>query len=295
MTCTAQTGRSPPLCRPLLLDPGLVLVHCNARLQPQRQEGTKKGQHFPLTDQAAFFVSPPPSPSRLESAAPRRYPSIVRRACCCCCCPLLHPSPTACITPPLQRSMSHRTSGPSTTTHLGIGQQEFNPSPASTRPHHYPLLRHAGTDEQEHRVCLSVPSTPHPPPSLTPLRPWWQLSQGLRFWRHRRSRAWNRTGALPACVCSPTGASQLFLHLTLRVCAGLPTRSSLACLVPPFSRPGPGLAPCCPSLFSILDNRRPDRRRGLTPSPTQTSATILDWPVAALPCLFSLGPLARLA
>lgn len=264
-----------------------------------RKAPNKGSSTFPLTSLVAFFVSPPPSPvqaglSRLPLAATPPLFTRLAAARCCTHRPPPAPPPPPLPAPPLQRSMSRRTSGPSTTTHLGIGQQEFNPSPASTRPHHYPLLRHAGTDEQEHRVCLSVPSPPPPPrrrhsvvvaattrpPSVLAPSPLSCVEPDRR----------------PACVCSPTGASQLFLHLALRVCAGLPTQSCLACLVPPFSRPRPGLAPCCPSLFSILDNRRPDRRRGLTPSPTQTSATtILDWPVAALPCLFSLGPLARSA
>lgn len=137
-----------------------------------------------------------------ESAAPRRYPSIVHRACCC---PLLHPPPTACTTStPAARS-------PTATLHVSSNQWTVDHHTSRHRPTRIqsqssintpaslptaPACRHRRTRASSLFVC----PLPSPPPPLADATPsWWQLSQGrLRFWRHRRSRAWNRTGALPA-------------------------------------------------------------------------------------------------
>lgn len=259
-----------------------------------RKAPNKGSSTFPLTSLAAFFVSPPPSPSRLARVGcpsplplhcspglllPAAAPTAHRLHHLLPRCPLPHCN-APCLVEPVDRRPPHISAS-------------ANKNSIPVQHQHARIITHcsgmpAPTNKSIESVCLS------PPPPLADATPsWWQLSQGrLRFWRHRRSRAWNRTGALPASARRQVHRS---FSCTSRcaVCAGLPTQSCLPCLVPPFSRPRPGLAPCCPSLFSILDNRRPDRRRGLTPSPTHTSATtILDWPCcgSALPLLaWSLG------
>jgi hypothetical protein len=223
--------------------------------------------------------------------SPRRCPSIVPRACCCCCC-------CCCCTHRLHHllprcnAVSDRTSGPSTHHRTSrhrptrIRSQHSFKSPASLPT--APACRH--------RRPRASSLSPSPPPRWTPLRRGGSCHKAHPFSILVPSPlSCVEPDRRPACLCSPTGAPQLFCTSPCECALACPLGPVLACLVPPFSRPGPGLAPCRCSLFSILDNRHPDRRRGLTLPSTHTSATILGWPVAALPCLSSLGPLARLA
>lgn len=198
-----QPRLATPLRRPAQ---PLVLVHCHARLQPHRQEGTKQGQqHFSphLTGSilcVAAAVTVQAGPSRLPLAAtPPLFTGLAAARCC------THRPPPAPPPPPLPAPRS-----PTATLHVSSNQWTVDHHTSRHRPTRIQSQSSINTPASlptaaacRHRrtraLSLFVCPLPSPPPLADATPSWWQLSQGrLRFWRHRRSRAWNRTGALPA-------------------------------------------------------------------------------------------------
>ena len=215
------------------------------------EAGTKQGQHLPLT--STIFVSPSPSPSSLESAAPHlaAAPPLFRRLMLLLLLPAA--APTACTTSspaatlslilPVDRRRTHCTSRHRPTRIRS--QPSFN-TPASLPT--APACRHRRTG------ASSLVPPPEPPQAGRQSASRGSCHKATHYpsWRHRRSHAWNRTSDLFADRCIAA-----FLHLALRVCAGLPIRSCLACLVPPSRGQAPAWLPVAVrySQFSITDTQ----------------------------------------
>lgn len=248
-----QPRLATPLRRPAQ---PLVLVHCHARLQPHRQEGTKQGQqHFSphLTGSilcVAAAVTVQAGPSRLPLAAtPPLFTGLAAARCC------THRPPPAPPPPPLPAPRS-----PTATLHVSSNQWTVDHHTSRHRPTRIQSQSSINTlptaaacrHRRTRALSLFVCPLPSPPPLADATPSWWQLSQAAFG-----------SGAIAALVRG-TGPAPCLRLLADRCIAAFPAPraarvrwlahsvlSGLSC--PPLLAATPRLGSLLP--FAVLDSR----------------------------------------